>query len=213
MSKQIFLVGGGGHGRVVLDTLLSGGVKISGLLDPNLKLGDKVFGIPIVGGDEFLNQVSPSDVLLVNGLGANPSVQGRKKLFDDLKTRGFVFHTFQHTSSTIGRECNLGEGSQVMAGAVLQNRVRIGNNTVINTRASIDHDCFVDSHSFISPGVILCGDILIGEATFIGAGAVVLPRVKIGINVIIGAGAVVTKDIADGMIFSRNSIVKIGTNK
>lgn len=213
MAKAVYLLGGGGHGRVALDVLLACGVKVVGVLDPDLKVGDQVFGVPVLGSDKFLNQVDPSAVLLVNGLGANPHVVHRKKLFESMKARGFAFDTIRHPSAVIGRECHMGEGSQVMAGAVFQNRVRIGDNAVINTRASVDHDCVIGAHSFISPGVVLSGDVLVGESAFIGAGAVMLPGIEIGANVVIGAGAVVIKSVPDGWIVAGNPAVKIGMNK
>ena len=213
MSKQVFLLGGGGHGRVVLDALLSSGLSVAGVLDPNLKVGDQVFGVPVMGGDEFLNQVAPKDVLLVNGLGANPCVLSRKRLFEDMKARGFSFDAVQDPSAVVGAECDLGESSQIMAGAVLQNRVRIGNNAVINTRASIDHDCVVGAHVFVSPGTVLCGVVTVAESAFIGAGAVVLPGIQIGANAIVAAGAVVTKSVSSEWIVAGNPAVKIGMNK
>lgn len=213
MSKQVFLLGGGGHGRVVLDALLSSGVNVAGVLDPDLKVGDQVFGVPVMGGDELLDRVAPTDVLLVNGLGANPCVRSRKRLFETLKARGFSFDAVRHPSAVIGPECDLGESSQIMAGAVLQNRVRIGDNAVINTRASVDHDCVIGAHTFVSPGVVLSGDVLVGESAFIGAGAVVLPGIQIGANAVVGAGAVVTKAISAGWIVAGNPAIKIGMNK
>jgi sugar O-acyltransferase (sialic acid O-acetyltransferase NeuD family) len=213
MSKQVFLLGGGGHGRVVLNALLSSGVNVTGVLDPHLKVGDQVFGVPVMGGDDFLDQVVPTDVLLVNGLGANPCVRNRKRVFESLKARGFSFAAVRHPSVVIGLECDLGESSQIMAGVVLQNQVRIGANAVINTRASVDHDCVMGAHTFVAPGVVLSGNVLAGESAFIGAGAVVLPGIKIGTKAIVGAGAVVTKNIPDGWIVVGNPAVKIGMNK
>jgi len=213
MSKQVFLLGGGGHGRVVLDALLLSGANVVGVLDPDLKVGDQVLSVPVMGGDEFLDRVSPTDVFLVNGLGANPCVRSRKWLFEELKVRGFSFDAVRHPSAVIGRECVLGEGSQIMAGAVLQNRVRIGDNAVINTRTSVDHDCVIGAHSFVSPGVVLSGDVLLGESAFIGAGAIMLPGIEIGENVKVGAGAVVIKSVPDGWIVAGNPAVKIRMNK
>lgn len=213
MSKQVFLLGGGGHGRVVLDALLSSGLIVAGVLDPNLKVGDQVFGVPVMGGDEYLDQVAPKDVLLVNGLGANPCVRSRKRLFEDMKARGFSFDAVRHPAAGVGLECDLGESSQIMAGAVLQNRVRVGNNAVINTRASIDHDCAIGAHAFVSPSAVLCGVVTVADSAFIGAGAVVLPEIQIGANAIVGAGAVVTKAVPAVWIVAGNPAVKIGMNK
>lgn len=213
MSRQVFLLGGGGHGRVVLDVLLLSGVSVAGIFDLNLKVGDQVFGVSVLGGDEFLDRVEPTDVWLVNGLGANPYVHNRKRLFEDMKARGFLFDAVRHPSAVIGRECIMGDGSQIMAGVVLQNRVSVDENAVLNTCASIDHDCALGAHAFVSPGAVLCGDVKIAESAFIGAGAVVLPGIQVGANAIVGAGAVVTKSIPDGWIVAGNPAVKIGMNK
>jgi len=213
MSKQVILLGGGGHGRVVLDALLSGGLSVAGVLDPDLKVGDQVFGVPVIGGDDFLDRLAPKDVFLVNGLGANPCVLSRKRLFEDMKTRGFSFDSVRHHLTVVGAECELGEGSQIMAGAILQNRVRIGDNAVINTRASIDHDCVIGAHAFVSPGTALCGEVIVADAAFIGAGAVVIPGIQIGAFAVVGAGAVVTKSVSSKWIVAGNPAIKIGMNK
>ena len=213
MAKSVYLLGGGGHGRVVLNALLSSGVNVAGVLDPNLKVGDMVFGVPVRGGDEFLDQLSPESMLLVNGLGANPYVDNRKRLFEEMKTRGFSFDAVRHPSAVIGQECNLGTSSQIMAGAVMQNRVQVGDNAVINTHAIVDHDCVIGTHAFVSPGVVLSGDVLVGESAFIGAGVVMLPGIEIGVNVVIGAGAVVTKSVPDRWVIAGNPAIKIGMNQ
>lgn len=212
MAKAVYLLGGGGHGRVVLDALLAGGERVTGVLDPNLSVGHQVFGVPVLGGDEFLNQVDPSEADLVNGLGANPRTQIRRKLYETMKNRGFIFRALQHPSAVIGRECRLAEGSQIMGGAVLQNRVQIGDNAVINTRASIDHDCVIGPHAFISPGAVLCGDVSVETSAFVGAGAVLLPGVHINENAIVGAGSVVTKTVPGSAIVAGNPAIKIGIN-
>lgn len=212
MASTLYLLGGGGHGRVVLDALLASGLTVAGVLDADLKVGDHTFGVPVLGGDEFLDDVPTSDVLLVNGLGANPDTRGRTRLFQTMTGRGFAFQAVQHPSAMIGRECDLGEGAQLMVGAVLQNRVRIGVNTVVNTCVSIDHDCVLGAHTFVSPGAALCGDVMLAESAFIGAGAVLLPGIQIGAHAIVGAGAVVTKAIPEGWIVAGNPAIKIGMN-
>jgi UDP-perosamine 4-acetyltransferase len=213
MAKAVYLMGGGGHGRIVLDTLLASGVKVAGVLDSDLKVGDQVFGVPVIGGDDFVDRVDPSAVFLVNGLGANPHVRSRQKLFEKFRARDFLFNAIQHPSAVIGRECDLGEGSQIMAGAVLQNRVRIGENAVVNTRASIDHNCVIGAHAFISPGAVFCGDVMLAASAFIGSGAVLLPCVQIGADAIVGAGAIVTKNIPARWIVAGNPAIKIGVNE
>lgn len=196
----------------MLDALLLSGVTVAGVLDPDLKVGCQLFGALVKGGDELLDQLALPNVLLVNGLGANPRVRSRTRLFEDLKVRGFSFDAVRHPSALIGRECILGEGSQVMAGAILQNRIRIGQHVVVNTRASLDHDCVIAAHTFVAPGVVLGGNVFIRDSAFIGSGAVILPGIAIGANVVVGAGAVVIRNVPDGWIIAGNPAVKIGMN-
>ncbi|MDC0831679.1 acetyltransferase [Geitlerinema sp. CS-897] len=212
MSKQLYVLGAGGHGRVVLDTLLASGVQVTGILDPNICSKDRIFGVPILGGDEYLDSLCPKDILLVNGLGANPKTCIRKNIFNRIKSEGFSFASLCHPSATISHASRIGEGSQVMAGVVIQCEVILESNVVINTRASIDHNCLIKSHAFIAPGVTLCGSVVVLESAFIGAGAIVIPDIKIGHNTIVGAGSVVTKPVADGWIVAGNPAYQVGFN-
>lgn len=208
MNKgRILLLAAGGHGGVVLDALLTSGTRVAGIIDPGRPVGSAVFDTPVLGGDDWLEQASPDDFLLVNGIGANPFNNLRGQLFSKWKQRGFIFLAVKHPTTVVGRETVLSEGSQIMAGTVLQCRAVIADNAVINTRTSVDHDCKIGMHTFIGPGVTLCGDVCIGDNAFIGAGAIVLPGIRIGNNAIIGAGAVVNHDVPCGKLVVGNPAI------
>lgn len=210
MSKPVYLLGGGRHGKVVLDALLTAGVAVAGVLDPNLAPGTMIFGVEVLGDDRVLDRLTSDDAVVVNGIGGSPTDNLRRRVYEDVKRRGLAFSTVRHPAAVIGRECALAEGAQVMAGAVLQNRVALGANAVINTRASIDHGCKIADHVFISPGAVLCGDVVIGEGAFIGAGTVIMPEVEVGARAIIGGGAVVIKNVPPRFKVAGNPAVKIG---
>jgi acetyltransferase-like isoleucine patch superfamily enzyme len=72
----------------------------------------------------------------------------------------------------------------------------VGRHCIINTRASIDHECVLEDAVEIGPGAILTGVIRVETAAWVAAGATVLPRVTIGADAIVGAGALVTRDVA-----------------
>jgi UDP-perosamine 4-acetyltransferase len=211
-NQLVYLLGGGGHGRVVLDALLSNGVKVAGIVDPGFEVGHKVFDIPVMGGDGWLDGIAPGEAVLANGLGANPTTRIRTEIFTQRKRLGFTFLTLLHPVAILGRDSSLAEGCQIMAGAVIQCCVRIDVNAVINTRASVDHDCHIGAHAFISPGATICGEVRVHDEVFIGASAVLLPGVEIGRGAIVGAGAVVTRSVAEGLVVAGNPAVKIGNN-
>ncbi|MCT7995226.1 acetyltransferase [Laspinema olomoucense] len=212
MSEAVYILGAGGHGRVVLDALLANGIAITGILDDQASLPHLLLGIPILGGDEYLDNVSSANSFLVNGLGANPKTFRRRNLFTVMKSRGFTFKSCQHPSAIVSNAIDIQEGCQIMAGVVIQTGVILEENVVINTGASIDHDCIIRSHAFIAPGSVLCGNVTVASSAFIGAGAVVIPNIHIGENALVGAGAVVTKPVPDGWIVAGNPAVKIRPN-
>jgi sugar O-acyltransferase (sialic acid O-acetyltransferase NeuD family) len=84
-----------------------------------------------------------------------------------------------------------GEGFQFMAGVIIQPNCVIGDNVLINTRASVDHDCRIGSHTHIAPGAILCGGVTLGEGCFIGAGAVIVQGVTLEAGTFVPAGTIV----------------------
>lgn len=202
IAKEIILVAAGGHGRSVLDALLTAGNSVFGIIDPGLKVSQDIFGVPVLGGDEIFDKISANDYLLANGFGANPSVVRRTEAYSNLLRKTFRFVAVAHPSATISRESKLADGSQVMAGVIIQSRVHIGCNSVVNTGAILDHDVVIGEHAFIAPGAVLCGGVIIGCGAFIGAGAILSPGIKVGEGAIVGAGSVVRCNVLDGEFYA-----------
>ena len=184
---------------MLIDALLASSGVIVGIVDPNPALaGTKILGVPVLGGDDVVDEYPPSQVQLVNGLGSVGLPIKRQQLFEKFKGLGYNFAAVVHPTAVVASDVVLSEGVQVMAGAVIQPGCRIGINSVINTRASVDHDCIISDHVHISPGVTLSGGISVGVCSHIGTGATVIQGISIGNGCLVAAGAVVTKDIADG---------------
>ena len=124
MSTQRYLIACGGHGRVVLDALLASGNTVNGIIDAQLEVGSLIFGVPVVGNDDFIKTLDPKKTELINGLGSTKNTQARQEIYNRLTEIGFKFIGVQHSSATIGAECEIAASTQIMAGAVLQNRAR-----------------------------------------------------------------------------------------
>jgi len=198
MSLPVLIVGGGGHAKVLIDILRLCSTKILGILDADpKKIGARILGVSVIGGDEAFAAYRPEDILLVNALGSVGLPEARKTLFERLKKKGFRFATVIHPSAILASDAVLGEGAQIMAGAVVQAGTRLGANTIVNTRASVDHDCNIGDHVHIAPGATLSGDVHIDNCTHIGTGATIIQGIAIGKNCVVGAGAVVLHNVAD----------------
>jgi UDP-perosamine 4-acetyltransferase len=199
VTLPIIVIGGGGHARVVIDTLLMLDCDILGVCDPALPPGRPgPFGLAVLGGDDAVAAHAPDEVRLVNGVGAPGAAERRRAVFESFGRRGYGFVTVVHPSAVIGREVALGAGAQVMAGAVVQTGARIGCNAILNTGCRIDHDCLIGDHAHIAPGAVLSGVVTVEDGVFIGAGASVIPGMRIGRGAMIGAGTVVVRDVPAG---------------
>ena len=76
-------------------------------------------------------------------------------------------------------EVELGAGTAVFDGAVVNAGVVTGPTCIVNTNATVEHDCRLGTNVHIAPGATVSGGVTIGDHTFVGAGAVVIHGVRI----------------------------------
>lgn len=199
MKLPLVLIGAGGHAKVALSLARAAGWTVLGVCDPDLARQDlrEWRGLRVLGGDEALADVDPTQVGLLNGIGQTVGGGPRQRLFDELTQRGFRFLALVHPAATVDPSVALDDGVQVMAGAIVQADSRIGCNTIVNTGASVDHDCTVGPHVHIAPGATLCGSVRVDDGAFVGAGATVVQGLHIGSRAFVQAGAVLVRDLAE----------------
>lgn len=196
--KPVIIIGAGGHARVMLDALLCNNRDVIGLTDfDKSKWGCLIDGVPVLGGDEIVFLRGKDEIELVNGIGSIASTAKRKDIFEIFTYKGYSFSNVIHPSAIVSPRATLANGIQLLSGCIVNTGACIGDDSMVNTRASIDHDVHIGKHVHIAPGVTISGGVIIGDCTHIGTGATVIQGVHIGSNVIIGAGAVVVKDIPD----------------
>ncbi|MBF0166021.1 MAG: acetyltransferase [Alphaproteobacteria bacterium] len=198
-DQSIVILGAGGHGKVLAGALLRAGLAVQGFIDadPTLK-GKKILGIPVLGGEEGLVQ----GMQLVNGIGSVGRPARRREIFERMKERGFSFVSVIDPSAIIGQEVRMSEGVQLLAGVVVQPGAHIGRNSIINTRASIDHDVALGAHVHVAPGAVLSGSVIVGDEVHIGTGAAIKQGVRIGSGSVIGVGAAVIADVAENSLLA-----------
>jgi sugar O-acyltransferase (sialic acid O-acetyltransferase NeuD family) len=200
MKRGVILLGCGGHGSVVLDCLSRLGSDILGVVDRMKPAG--LGTVPYLGDEDILGSYKPEEILLANGLGSVGRTTKRSGVFQHWCQRGFQFATIIHPSAIRAESAEIGEGAQVMAGAIVQPHVCIGRNVIINTGASVDHHCVIEEHAHIAPGVVLSGTVSVGASTHIGTGVRVMQNIRIGANCIVGVGVTVLADIPDNTVVS-----------
>ncbi len=186
-NSKNFLYGASGHCKVIADLLKSNNDSIEAILDDNPQR-DSIYGIPVLNSVFFKQESNQKWIVSV---GDN---RIRKKIVKSLTSS---FFKAIHNKAVVSDYSNIGEGSVVMAGAIINPDVTIGTHCIINTGAIIEHDCKIADFVHISPNAALAGGVEIGEGSHIGIAAAVIQGIKIGKWVTVGAGAIIINDIPD----------------
>lgn len=195
----LLAIGAGGHLRVLMDALRLQPRPLLGIVDRDPSFhGTERFGLPVLGDDAIVLGYAPSELSLVNGVGSVASTARRLTVFNSFQQSGYNFMSVIHPAAFIAAGVRVGEGVQVMAGAILQPGAMLGDNCIVNTGVIVEHDCQIGAHAHLAPGVTLSGGVHVGVGAHVGTGATVIQGVKIGRGAIVGAGAVVTKDVRAG---------------
>lgn len=202
MNKKLLLIGGGGHCKSVLDSLLQANKysEIS-IIDKKENIGKTILDIRIIGFDDDLVKLHEQGynyAVVTFGSVGDPTL--RIKLFSLLEKIGFEMPNIVDSTAIVSKYVKMETGIYVGKNAVINIGASIGKGSIINTSTTIEHDCIIEKFSHIAPGTVLCGDVKIGANSHIGAKSVVKQQVRIGANTIIGMGSVVLHDVGDSMI-------------
>ena len=196
--NDLWLIGGGGHARSVIDVLESlPQYQIAGVVDRVEKVGEKVLDYPIVASDQELTALVKEDRLFLITVGQIKTPEVRMRLYDTLKKAGGKFATVVSPLAHCSAHAKVGDGTVVLHFALVNAGAKVGCNSIINTRAIIEHDVQIGQHCHISTGAIVNGGAQIGNGVFIGSQTTVKQELTICDNVVVGAHSYVAHDITE----------------
>lgn len=188
----MLIYGASGHGKVLQDVAEACSHHVTAFIDDNAG-HDLLHGIPIVHG------YTPTDEPLIIAIGNN-SV--RRKIAERLTAH---YATLIHPAALLAPNVSVGEGSVVMARALIESGTAIGRHCIVNTAVSMARDCHVADYVHLSPHARLDHHVSVGEGTWICAGSTIAAHVRIGRWAVVGAGAVIRSDIPDfALVFGDN---------
>ncbi len=191
MKDKLIIIGASGHGKVVADIAIKMNKWQSIVfLDDNESIKTSM-GLQVIGKtDDAFTYKDKADFFVAIGNNAT-----REQIQEKMECEGLSVVKLIHPSAVIGTNVEIGEGTAVMAGVVINSSSRVGKGCIINTSCSLDHDNVIEDYVHISPGANLAGTVRVGKGTWIGIGSVVSNNISIIDNCKIGAGAVVINNI------------------
>lgn len=210
MSK-ILLIGGGGHCKSVLDSLLCLGTYSEiGIIDKVDKLREVIMGQSVIGTDEdlihFFEKGYKDAVITIGSIG-NPQV--RIKIYQKLLKIGFSFPIIKDSQAIVSKYAHIEEGVFIGKGAIINTDSIIKKFSIINTGSIIEHDSEIGEFVHIAPGSVIAGEVKVGNYTHIGINSTVKQQVRIGEHCIIGMGSNVLNNIKENTIAYGNPCMEV----
>ena len=201
LRSQVILWGGTGQAKVVRPILEQQGARVVAVFDDTPDLTPPFPDVKLYCGWEQFSQwiadQDRSEIGFAVTIG-NPHGRARITLHDRLLAEGLAPVSAVHPTAWVSPGAIVGEGAQILAGAIVEIEARLGRQVIVNTKASVDHECVLGDGVEIAPSATLCGLVNVEDYAWVAAGATVRPRVRIGHDAIVGMGSVVTKDVAAG---------------
>lgn len=198
-KEKVIIIGSSGHSKVIIDIFEKrGNYDIIGLIDNSREIGESTLGYNIIGNESVLPSYignNPGCKIFI-AIGDN-WIRGKVKqnLSNILPDLEFAFAI--HPSAQIAKNVEIGQGTAIMAGAIINSSSQIGECCIVNTKASLDHDNVLGNFASLAPNATTGGNVNIGEFSAIGISATVKHGITIGAHSIIGAGSLVLKNCDD----------------
>jgi sugar O-acyltransferase (sialic acid O-acetyltransferase NeuD family) len=209
--------GGAGHAKVLRECMQPQGIPLVALFDNRPDLASPFDDVPIFHGRDGLDtwlsdQAHPETVGFLVAIGGERG-RDRVDLHQLLVQHRLTPLTATHFSAFVSTSASVGRGSQILAQAAVCTGVSLGQDVIVNTAASVDHECVVADGCHVCPGARLAGCVRLDPFVTVGTGAVVLPRVHIGEGAVVGAGAVVLQDVRPYDVIAGNPARTVNTRK
>ena len=214
-KTKIVIFGSNDHSRVVFSEIVK--IKkynVIGFVDDLSKKGKKVINYK---NKDYFNLGSIKNFIQQKNLKKkktkkNDNISGiigvglnfvRKKIANKVSKldKNFKWEKIISRDCTLNGNLDIGEGSLIMSGVVINTQTKIGKHCIINTSSSIDHDNNFKDYSSCGPGTITGGNVNVGENSHIGIGAIIKNGINIGKNTIIGGKSYVNKNCANNSIY------------
>ena len=203
MTKpRLVLLGAGGHALACIDVIEQHDqYQIAGLVGMPNEINTRHLGHRVIGTDAELSslfQESPWAMVAIGQLGFS---EVRMKLYQRASALGFQFPTIASPRAYISPHAQIGTGTIVMHGAIVNACATVGNNCIVNSRALVEHGATIEDHCHVATGAVINGDVRLGKGSFVGSGSSVREGIVVGNGCVIGMGLAVRHDLPDGTLF------------
>jgi len=187
-EDTLLILGAGGHGKALAEAALLSKTwgKVAFIDDrwPDLQ---SFFGLPVLSNIAGLPEIASQWTAGIPGVGNNSL---RKKWLQIIRDTGLNLATVIHPSASVSSTANIGDGTAIMALAMVGVDVQIGEGSIINAHSTVDHDVILADFAHLGVGVHLAGGVQIGSSAWLQAGSCAAYRVVVADDEICEPGTI-----------------------
>jgi len=197
---RVLIYGAGRLGRqIVRHVHAHTDFEVLGFADDTRPVGETVCaGLEVLGGLRDLESDGmPERASLLMAIGYS-DLAGRLRAFERARSTGWSFVGFVHPMASVEPSVVLGDGTVVLAGAVLDEGAALGHVNFVDANVTISEGCRFGDGNFVAAGSVFGGNVTVGCGTFVGLGATVVDGVSIGDRCAVNAGSLVHRSLESG---------------
>jgi sugar O-acyltransferase (sialic acid O-acetyltransferase NeuD family) len=184
--RRLLIVGAGGHGRSVAEAVLtSGNYDVAGFVDDSAPGLAQVWNLAVFGTTADVSIYRSHADHAIVAIGNN---ELREALSHKLLAAGFELATVVHPYARVSSRVVIGQGSAIMAGAIVGTEARLGCGVIVNSGAVVDHHAQVHDYGHLGVNACMAGGSVLGRQAWMQAGSALGYGVKVAARAVLQPG-------------------------
>ncbi|MDW7671917.1 MAG: sialic acid O-acetyltransferase [Bacillota bacterium] len=201
--EKIVIIGGRGSALVVAEQLYdtqekTGRFEFLGFAFDDETMGDSINGFPLLCKtyEAYPKYREDENVKFIYQLYRPDLIEKRAALLESFQIPAERFFTFIHHTATVTRSAVIGNGTAVMANAVINPNTVIGNHCTIHSNTLIGHDTTLGNYNFVAAHSVIGSSSTIGNGNFFGLNSTFNNFLQVGDFNFVGMASNVVKNLA-----------------
>lgn len=172
---MLIFIGGGGHAKVLYDTVLAQNRVLYGYADQKPQQWLDELNIKYISDADLSSLVVNKPELFIAFVGLDcESLKKRITMMKDYHAKGAYFTPLIHPTAIVSKRATIPIGVQILPYAIVNSGAVIGEGAVINSGAIVEHDAVIGAGVHVAPRAVVLGGASVGECSYIGSSAVVV---------------------------------------
>jgi sugar O-acyltransferase (sialic acid O-acetyltransferase NeuD family) len=164
-----------------------------------LKAGD-LLGSPVVAIEEVVQRFPPDQVFAFVPMGAARMNQVRTDKYALMKSLGYRFVSYVHSSNDVHEKGSVGENCFILERQTTNYDCAIGDNVVMWSGCHIGDGSRIGDNCFLGSHVVVNGFVDVGVGSYLSSNCTLAHGIKLGARCFIGANALIASDTAEGAV-------------